>query len=90
MTFRPATTLMVLYLFGFFLLFGFLMVAPALIQAFLSLGPGPAEITEAERQRAIEVGYDAFAGKFHWAVLAAVLSVAAGAWSGRLPGLRAP
>lgn len=87
-TFRPRTTLMVLYLFGFFVLFAFLMVAPALIEGAQELGPGPAELTEEERERAAQIGYEAFRGKFYWAVLASVLCVAAGAWTQRLPGLR--
>ena len=83
--FRPRFTLMMLYLFGFFLLFALLFVAPRLAELVALAGELPPE--ELER-RAFEASRGAFAGRFYWAAGLAVLATGVAAWTRALPGLR--
>jgi len=82
-TFKPRFTVMLLYLFVFFFLYCFALVAPALWDVLQSLPPGPAQ-EEAARQAARET----LRPRLLLAVVAAVLTVAAGSWKGHLPGTR--
>ncbi len=80
---RPFFTLGLLYLFGLFVLFCLVMVAPALLEVARSVPPGPEQqaAAEAAARRAVQ-------GKLGWAFVAATLALALGAWRGWLPGLR--
>jgi hypothetical protein len=87
-SFRPHFTLLVLYFFGFFLLFCFLLILPAMIEGAAQLPVGPGELTEAEKQRGAAIAREALRGKLPIALLATVAAVGLGSWKGVLPGLR--
>ena len=80
---RPRFTLMILYLFGFFFLYCFLLVAPALWEVLTSLPPGP-EQEEAARRAAKET----IQPRLWIAVVAAVVTAGVGIHRGLLPGTR--
>jgi hypothetical protein len=88
--FRPRFTLMLLYLALFYVVFALLIALPYLLAAVQTLPPGGAELTPEELELARDTARRAFAGKAHWAALASVLATGAGAWYGKLPGLRPP
>ena len=72
----------------FFVFFSFVFMLPDLIAAARELPPGPAELTDAERARAAEVGRRALAPYFLYALGAALLATGLGLWRKALPGLR--
>ncbi|RIL05413.1 MAG: hypothetical protein DCC71_10490 [Proteobacteria bacterium] len=84
--FRPAFTLMLLYFFGFFVLFSLLLVMPELLHALETLPPGATP--EEDRAIAREVARRAAAGRLPWALGATVIACALGAYTRTLPGLR--
>jgi ABC-type sulfate transport system permease component len=83
--FQPRFTLTILYLFGFFLLYCLILVAPTLWEVARTLPPGP------EQQAAAEsAAREAIRGRLLFAFLAALASISLGAYFRRLPGLRPP
>jgi hypothetical protein len=87
--FQPRFTVMVLWLFLFTLVYGTLLAAPALWEAYQTLPAGSGPLTEQERALAEETARQVLSGeRLRWALLAAVVTVGLGAWSQRLPGLR--
>ncbi len=80
---RPRFTLMVLYLFAFFFLYCFLLVAPVLWEVLTSMPPG-AEQEEAARVAAKET----IQPRLWIAVVAAVMTAGVGISRGLLPGTR--
>jgi ABC-type sulfate transport system permease component len=84
-TFQPRFTLSLLYLFGFFLLYCLLFVAPELYEVLRNVPPGP-EQEEAAREAARE----AIRPRLLYALGAALFTTAVGARAGWLPGMRPP
>lgn len=82
-TFRPRFTLMLLYLALAFVLYCFLFALPDLIRVAQTTTPGPEQ-----QELAKQAAYTAVRPKLLIAFVAAVATVAAGAYTGRLPGLR--
>ena len=80
---RPRFTLALLYFLGFFFVYCFALVAPALWDVLVDMPPGPAQQHEAER-----VAQEAARGKIGLALVAAIATVGLGAWRGLLPGTR--
>ena len=83
--FQPRFTLSLLYLFGFFLLYCLLLVAPELGAV---VEPASPEQEEAMKQTAAEVTRRAIRPRLPVAFIGAILTVLAGAHFGFLPGLR--
>lgn len=85
--FRPALTLLVLYLGLFFLLFSFALVVPALwpLLEDASMRPGP-EVEALAR----ETARNAVQGRLGLAFGLAVIVTAAGGWLRILPGIGRP
>jgi hypothetical protein len=81
--FRPRATFALLYFFGFFFLFSFLLVAPALWRGFRSVSADPAQWDAA--QQAVE---QAMRPRFWLAVALAAAATLLGGRSGVLPGSR--
>ena len=91
-SFTPRFTLSLIYLFGFFFLYCAALVVPALwdivqaVPADIETNPASqAATTEAAKLAAKEIVRPRLLGAF----LASVLTVAVGAWAGRLPGMKA-
>ena len=80
---RPRFTLLIFYLFGFFFLYCFALVAPALWEVFQSMPPGP-EQEEAAKQAAQQ----AAAGRMGIAAVAAIVTTGIGMYKDLLPGTR--
>ncbi len=87
-TFRPRFTLMLLYLFGFFMLFALLFALPDLLAGVQELPPGGDELTPEELDRAREIARGALRGRVPLALGAAVVATGLGIWTRALPGLR--
>lgn len=83
--FRPRFTLMLLYLAGFFLLYGLLLVAPDLAAFSSEASTTPPEELQA---RAQEAAQHAMRGKGLLALVAALATVGLCAWRRILPGMR--
>lgn len=82
-TLYPRFTLSLLYLFGFFLLYCLILVAPALFEVAATVPPGP------EQQRVAEqVAKEAVQPKLWLAMVAAVATTGLGIYARALPGLR--
>ena len=84
-TFQPRFTLSLLYLFGFFLLYCLLFVAPELYDVLQNVPPGP-EQEEAAR----EVARRAIRPRLPFALAAALVTTVVAARAGWLPGMRPP
>ena len=80
---RPRFTLLIFYAFGFFFLYCFALVAPALWDVLQSMPPGP-EQEEAAKQAAQRVA----AGRMGIAFVAAVVTTGIGLYKNLLPGTR--
>jgi hypothetical protein len=80
---RPFFTLAVVYIFVFFFVYAFALVAPALLEVLRSMPPGPEQQAEAER-----VARETAAGRLGLAFLLAVATVVLGVLSHKLPGFR--
>ena len=80
---QPHATLAILYLFAFFLLYCFILVAPALWQVLVSVPPGPEQQAVAE-----QIARETLRPRLLLAFLAALASVAFGTWKRILPGTR--
>lgn len=80
---RPFFTLAILYLFVFFFLYAFALVAPALWDVAQNVPPGPEQ-----EQAAFEASRAAAQGRLLPAFLLAVATLVAGAKFRFLPGLR--
>ncbi len=83
--FRPRFTLGIAWFFAFLLLYLFLMALPALMAGARELPPGET-LTEEQREEAGERTREALRGRVPYAVLASLVTVGLGAWTGRLPG----
>jgi hypothetical protein len=86
--FRPAFTLILLWLAVFFFGFSILALLPDLLAAFRELPPGEGPLAPEELARASEAARRGIEGKLGWVLGLAVLVTGALAWSGRLPGVR--
>jgi hypothetical protein len=84
-TFRPRFTLSLLYLFGFFLLFCLLFVAPELYEVLQNVPPGPEQ-----EEAAQEVARRAIRPRLPFALAAALVTTVVAARAGWLPGMRPP
>jgi hypothetical protein len=82
-TFQPRFTLGIFYLFGFFVLFCLIAVAPELYAVLESVPPGP-ELEEAAR----EATRRAIRPRFPVALGAALLTTFVASRAGWLPGMR--
>ena len=85
-TFQPRFSLGLIYFFGFFFLFCMLFATPALIEAYRNLPPGGA--SQEDLDLASQVAQRAVQSKLWIAFAATLASVALGAHTGALPGLR--
>ena len=82
-SFTPRFTLSLLYLFGFFFLYCFVLIAPTLFELLRTMPPGP------EQEAAAERAAQAVVQPRLWIALGASLAtVGLGAWAQVLPGLR--
>ncbi len=81
--FEPRFTLALLYFFGFFFVFCFLLVAPELWRVLESVPPGPEQ--EAAAQLAARTALPPRLGQ---ALGLAILATGVGIWARLLPGLR--
>ena len=82
---RPFFTLAIVYIFGFFFVYAFALVAPALIEVLNSIPPGP------EQERAAQqAAYEAASGRIGIAFLLSLATVILGVWQQKLPGFREP
>jgi hypothetical protein len=81
--FEPRFTLVIVYFFVSFMVWGLLLAAPEMLEAWGELPPN-ADPAEAGR----EVVRDALRGRMFTAGLAAVVSMGALIWLDVLPGLR--
>ena len=82
-TFQPRFTLSLLYLFGFFLLYGLLFVAPELYEVMQNVPTGPEQ-----EQAAQEVTRQAIRPRLPYALAAAVITTVVATRAGWLPGMR--
>ena len=82
-SFRPRASLALFYLFGFFFLFSFLLVAPALWQGFQRVSADPAQWDAA--QQAVQ---HAMRPRLWIALVLAAAATLLGGRSGVLPGSR--
>jgi hypothetical protein len=81
--FEPRFTLSLVYLFGLAFVYSKLLAAPALLEVFRRLPPGP------ERDAAADAATrEALQGRLWMALAAALVTVAALSWANALPGLR--
>lgn len=84
--FRPRFTITLFYLFGIFVLYALLLAAPALIEVFETIPPGPEQQAAAER-----VTQDALRAPRIWIVAGlALITTAIGTRTGWLPGTQRP
>lgn len=87
--FRPRFTLSLLYLAFFFLVFGMIFALPDLLEGARNLGPGPAELTPEELERARDTAREALrGGRLLVALGLAVIATGLGSYARVLPGLR--
>jgi len=82
---RPFFTLAIVYIFGFFFVYAFALVAPALLDVANGMPPGPEQQAAAER-----AAYEAAQGRMGLAFLLSLATVVLGVWSKKLPGFRHP
>jgi len=82
---RPFFTLAVLYIFGFFFLYAFALVTPALLEVLRSMPPGPEQQAAAE-----QAAHEAASGRMGLAFALSLATVVLGVWSRKLPGFRGP
>ena len=82
---RPFFTLALLYIFGFFFVYAFALVAPALYEVMQTVPPGPEQ-----EQAAAEAAYTAASGRMGIAFLLSLVTVVLGVWAKKLPGFAAP
>jgi hypothetical protein len=80
---RPFFTLAIVYVFGFFFVYAFALVAPALMEVANSVPPGPEQQAAAER-----AAYQAAQGKMGLAFVLSLATVVLGVWTKKLPGYR--
>ncbi len=80
---RPFFTLAILYIFGFFFLYAFALVTPALLEVLRSMPPGPEQQAAAE-----QAAYEAASGRMGLAFALSLATVVLGVWSRKLPGFR--
>jgi hypothetical protein len=88
--FRPAFTLLLLWLALFFFGFALLALLPDLLVAFHELPPGDGPLAPDELAHAREAARRGIEGKLGWVFGLAVLTTGVLAGSGRLPGVRRP
>ena len=88
-TFQPRFTLSLLYLFGFFLLYCLLLVAPELYEALQNVPTSP-EQEEAARKALEETVRQAIRPRLFFALGAALVTTGVAARAGWLPGMRPP
>lgn len=86
--FRPTFTLTLLYFALFCLLYGLLLVLPALWP--LLSQPTPAGSEQAVQQQASAIAREAIRGRLGVMVLAALATTGLGVWAGVLPGVKRP
>ena len=84
-TFQPRFTLSLLYLFGFFLLYCLLLVAPELHEVMQNVPTGPEQ-----QQAAQEAARQAVRPRLLYALAAALATTVVAPRAGWLPGLRRP
>ena len=84
-TFQPRFTLSLLYLFGFFLLYCLLFVAPDLYEVMQNVPTGPEQ-----QQAAQEAARQAIRPRLPYALAAALATTVVAGRAGWLPGLRRP
>ena len=84
-TFQPRFTLSLLYLFGFFLLYCLLFVAPELLEVMRNVPTGPEQ-----EQAAREAARQAVRPRLPFALAAALVTSVIAARAGWLPGMRPP
>jgi hypothetical protein len=82
-TFRPRFTLSLLYLFGFFLLYCLILVAPELYEVLRNVPTGPEQ-----EQAAQEAARRAIQPRLPFALAAALVTTVVAARAGWLPGMR--
>ncbi len=82
-TFQPRFTLSLLYLFGFFLLYGLLFMAPELYEVLQNVPIGPEQ-----EQAAQEITHQVVRPRLPWALAASLVTTVAAARAGWLPGMR--
>jgi hypothetical protein len=80
---KPRFTLGILYVFGFFFLYCFLLVAPGLWEVLQSTPVGPEQ-----EEVAAQVAKETIQPRLWIALVAAVATVALGMYRGVLPGTR--
>jgi len=86
-TFQPRFTLSLLYLLGFFLLYGLLFVAPEIYEALQNVPASP-EQEEAAKEALRQVVRQAVRPRLPYALAAALATAVAAARAGWLPGMR--
>jgi Na+/proline symporter len=85
-SFRPRSTLVLIYFFGLFFCFALVLVVPDLVAAYRELPPeGPARD---DLELASRIAREAIRGRLGLALAASALATSVGAWTGALPGLR--
>ena len=84
-TFQPRFTLSLLYLFGFFLLYCLLFLAPELYEVMQNVPTGPEQ-----EQAAQEVARQAVRPRLPYALAAALATTVVAARARWLPGMRPP
>ncbi len=84
-TFRPQFTLTVVYLFGFFMLYALMLIAPTMIESYRALPPGA---SQEDLELASDIARRAARPRLWIAGVAALASVALGSYTGVLPGTR--
>jgi len=87
--FQPRFTLSLLYLFGFFLLYCLVFVAPELYDALQNVPTSP-EQEEAARKILQEAIRQAIRPRLPYALAAALVTTVLAARAGWLPGMRPP
>jgi hypothetical protein len=80
---KPRFTIGLLYLFGFFFLYCFALVTPALWEVLRTLPPGPEQ-----QSAAAQAAQQAVQPRLPIALAAAILTTAIGIWKRLLPGAR--
>ena len=87
--YRPAFTLTLLYLFGFFVLFALLFALPDLMRGVMQLPPGPEELSPQELELAKQIARRALVGgRLFVAVGCAVVTIGLATYLNVLPGLK--
>ncbi len=83
--FQPRFTIGLFYLVAFFMLYGLVLAAPALIEVANTVPPGPEQQAIAK-----QAAKEAVQSRLWMAGVAAVVTVALGIRAGVLPGTRSP